>query len=279
MSCIDFDAMKVTNAQMSKVLATINQVAGGVGTLLFSGEVGTGKSALAHYAHSRSRRQRLVSIDCRSAAELPEVSGKDTLLLDNIDSSSIGLQKAILELFNRSEQDRPRVLATTRRDLKQLVKSEQFRQDLFYKIAVIHLEIPSLRSRLEDFSELATFMIDVYGIIHGKTLVKVTKPALEKLMQWPWPGNIRELENVIERAVILTQGGLIDEGDIRLEPFSEEIRMEFRPGMSLSEVEKRLILQTLELTAHNRTKAAHLLGISIRTLRNKLNEYREGGVL
>jgi two-component system response regulator FlrC len=99
-------------------------------------------------------------------------------------------------------------------------------------------------------------------------------------MTWSWPGNIRELENVLERAVVLAKNSLIQPQDIQLEASTEELDADFAPGMSLSLVEKRLILQTLELTAQNRTRAAQMLGISIRTLRNKLNEYRgEEGVL
>jgi two-component system response regulator FlrC len=123
------------------------------------------------------------------------------------------------------------------------------------------------------------FVLEVSQIMHGKSGLSLTADAFNRLNTWNWPGNIRELENVLERAVVLAKSTRIDADAIQFEAVNEDLALDFAPGMSLSEVEKRLILQTLELTAQNRTRAAQMLGISIRTLRNKLNEYREEGVL
>jgi two-component system response regulator AtoC len=169
---------------------------------------------------------------------------------------------------------RPRFISTTRRDLRAMVKADQFRQDLFYKLAVVHLEIPCLEDRREDMQNIVSFILEVTQIMHGRSGLQLSAEAWNRVMSWGWPGNIRELENVLERAVVLAKSSTIQPQDIQLEASTEELNADFAPGMSLSEVEKRLILQTLELTAQNRTRAAQMLGISIRTLRNKLNEYR-----
>lgn len=283
MSYFDFDAMTFKDDDMRKVVALARQLSGSAATILLRGESGTGKTCLARYIHEKSRRSVLIHLDCKTIHELPSLEGKNlaqiTVLLEDVDSASTSLQTALVALFERSENLRPRIIASSRRDLKQLVKTESFKPELFYRLAVIQLVIPSLQERVQDFSDICQFVVDVHSIMHGKGGVKISTDALKKLQTWPWPGNLRELESVLERAVILAQSGMITDDLVQFEQFNGEIAFDFIPGMSLSEVEKRLILQTLELTSQNRTKAAQLLGISIRTLRNKLNEYRLEGSL
>ncbi|MEN0058221.1 MAG: sigma 54-interacting transcriptional regulator [Bdellovibrio sp.] len=280
MSYFDFDALQIENRKMHEMKQLGLQLAGTQASLLISGDAGAGKTSLARYVYTKSRSPRLYCLDAKNAAgfDFSRIEG-GTLLIEDLDMASPALQAELMKLVEREISSRPRFISTSRRDLRALVKQEQFRQDLFYRLAVVHLEIPSLTDRPEDFQNIVNFLMEVGQIMHGKSGMRLSAEAYERLRSWRWPGNIREMENVMERAVVLAQGPVIDVDCIQFEAVVEDMGLDFAPGMSLSEVERRLILQTLELTAQNRTRAAQMLGISIRTLRNKLNEYREEGVL
>ena len=280
MSYFDFDALNIEDKKMSDIKQLSLQLAGTQASLLLVGEAGVGKTSLARYIYGKSRSPRLYCLDCKNPGgfDFSKVDG-GTLLIEDLDSASSVLQGALMGLVERTDSSRPRFISTSRKDLRSLVKQDQFRQDLFYKLAVVHLEIPRLEDRSADFQAIVNFILEVSQIMHGKTGLRFTAEAFDRFNTWSWPGNIRELENVIERSVVLAKNSLIGPEHIHFEAVVGEMELDFAPGMSLSEVEKRLILQTLELTAQNRTRAAQMLGISIRTLRNKLNEYREEGVL
>ncbi len=276
MSYFDFETTQTENPQLREVLQLAGQMAPTQANILISGETGVGKSSLAHFVHKKSKRQNSLIVECKSENGFSEdLKNPTTLILEDIDTASATLQADLLRCLDTSHLPKLRVISTSRRDLKTLVKQEQFRQDLFYKISVIHLELPRLVERKEDLISICHFVLDVNQIIHGKKGLRLSSEAYGRLCGWNWPGNIRELENVLERAVILARSSEIEAAQIIFESLASEQLSDFVPGMSLSEVEKRLILQTLELTAQNRTRAAQMLGISIRTLRNKLNEYRE----
>lgn len=279
MSSIDFDLMQFESASMNSLLATVDKVAPSQASVLISGALGTGKSTLAQYIHRRSQKNSVVVIDLKNSDSNTFSEDAETIILENIEYASTDLQRHLFERINNLNQRNQRFIATTRKELKTLVRQEKFRSDLLYKLSVIHLEIPSLIERKEDILNLSQFFLQVYGIVHGKSQLKMTQNAQDKLMNWDWPANVRELENVIERAALLAGDSLITDDGLQFEVGQEDQTLQFSVGMTLSEVEKRLILQTLELTAFNRTRAAHLLGISIRTLRNKLNEYRMEGAL
>lgn len=280
MSYFDFDAVETKDKKMLEVLHLSRQMAETQANILISGDAGTGKTSLSRFVHQRSRKQQLQVIECRHRANFDEIALQEgTLLLEDIDAATAGFQAGLVNYLENVKTKKIRVISTSRRDLRALVKQEQFRQDLFYKLAVIHLEIPSLEQRKGELSRVCDFILDVSQIIHGKQGLRLTGEAYGRLSSWKWPGNIRELENVIERAVILSPGPQIEANSIIFESMASESPSDFAPGLPLSEVEKRLILQTLELTAQNRTRAAQMLGISIRTLRNKLNEYKEAGAL
>ena len=279
MSYFDFDALHIENAKAREVKQLALQLASTQANLLVVGDAGVGKTSLARYLYTKSKSPRLYVLECRNPGgfDFSKVDG-GTLIVEDLDSASAHLQTELMKLVQSPQ--RPRFISTTRRDIRAMVKADQFRQDLFYKLAVVHLEIPCLEDRREDMQNIVSFILEVTQIMHGRTGLQLSAEAWNRVMSWGWPGNIRELENVLERAVVLAKSSLIQPQDIQLEASTEELNADFAPGMSLSEVEKRLILQTLELTAQNRTRAAQMLGISIRTLRNKLNEYRgEEGVL
>jgi len=159
-----------------------------------------------------------------------------------------------------------------------LTAKGEFREDLYYRLNVIPLEIPPLRDRPADIELLSRTFLDVFCDTNGVTRKIVSAGAMNKLKSWSWPGNIRELQNVIERAALFSVGPEIAEQDLEIQNYRPKGNEQgLSVGMTVSEAERFLILRTLEHTLQNRTQAAHILGISIRTLRNKLNEYRERG--
>ncbi len=278
MSYFDFDTVQTNERQMQGVLHLALQMASTQANVLLVGDAGVGKTSLARYIHQKSKRAKIQVIECKSNPQFPvEIPAGATLILEDIDQASLSFQSELVKYLELLSASRARIVSTSRRDLRTLVRQEQFRHDLFYKLAVIHIEIPRLEDRKNDMIAVCDFILDVNQIMHGKKDLRLSAEAYGRLSSWKWPGNIRELENVLERAVILANGFQIEASQIIFESISSEQTSDFAPGMSLSEVEKRLILQTLELTAQNRTRAAQMLGISIRTLRNKLNEYKEEG--
>ncbi len=274
MSYFDFDALHIENSKVREVKQLSLQLATTQVSLLIVGDAGVGKTSLARYIYTKSRSARIFVLECRNPGgfDFSKIEG-GTLIIEDLDCASPHLQTELMKLLEHP--NKPRFISTTRRDLRSMVKQDQFRQDLFYKLAVVHLELPRLEDRAEDMQNIIDFILEVTQIMHGRAGLILSPEAQKRLACWSWPGNIRELENVLERAVVLAKNSYVGEQDIRLENIIEEIDVDYGPGMSLSEVEKRLILQTLELTAQNRTRAAQMLGISIRTLRNKLNEYKE----
>jgi len=246
-----------------------------------------------------------------------ELADSGTILLDEISEMDLGLQAKLLRVLQEGEFDRVggvepvkvdvRVLATTNRKIEQAVEENKFRQDLYYRLNVIPLKLPPLRERGEDVALLARFFIDRYTQAYALPKLELSNEATTWLREYDWPGNVRELQNLMERAVLLAGRGPIRKvhflldgdtwagpepgedaivpaaaisatGGQLLDPVSESAPP--MPGgvVPLSELEKIMILRSLESTSGNRTQAAELLGISVRTLRNKLNEYRLQGL-
>lgn len=281
---VDFGQQKILNRKMRDAIESARAVADRSTPVTITGAAGTGKTALAKWIHHLGRPGRpFVSVSCRDIRDDGQAfvekmaEAKDgTFLIEDIDHAPPSLQNVIAECLEQEERRAGRWILTSRKDLRVLTRQEQFRQDLYYKFTIMNLMLPALQDRAEDLPGLCRFLLDVQGILHGREDLRLTDEARHKLTAWNWPGNLRELESVLERAVLLSPTSDLGASSIRFEePASPETEgQDFGPGMSLSEVERRLILQTLELTAQNRTKAAQILGISIRTLRNKLNEYR-----
>ena len=241
----------------------------------------------------------------RRIGKFEEANG-GTLLLDEISEMDARLQAKLLRAIQEREIDRVggakpvkvdiRILATSNRDLAQAVKDGTFREDLLYRLNVVNLRLPSLRDRPGDIVPLAQFFVKKYAAANGMAEKPLSTEARRRLAAHRWPGNVRELENAIHRAVLLSAGEEITEDAIRLpdgQPLApadagaraaqaaslaaEAVQRSF-VGQTVAEMEQQLIIDTLEHCAGNRTHAANILGISIRTLRNKLKEYTEAGV-
>lgn len=219
-----------------------------------------------------------------------EEANHSTLLLDEISELDIRLQAKLLRAIQEREIDRVggkkpvkldiRILATSNRDLQAAVKEGSFREDLLFRLNIITIELPPLRERKEDVVALARHFAVKYAEVNGVAVRPLAESAIEKLLAYHWPGNVRELENSVHRAVLLAQGDVIDAAAFTF--FSElseggvhEVSAGTKSlvGQTVNSVEKDLILNTLEHCLGNRTKAANILGISIRTLRNKLKAY------
>ena len=240
-----------------------------------------------------------------------EEASNGTLLLDEISEMDIRLQAKLLRAIQEREIDRVggtkpikvnlRILATSNRDLEAEVKRGTFREDLYFRLNVISIHLPKLAERVDDIPPLAEFFIDKYSKANGLPPRKLTAEALTKLKSYPWPGNVRELENTLHRSVLMAQGNAIDAEAILLKNIpatmgiaTSAVKLPEAPrvvaptpagdmpakksdlvGRTVEEVERELILDTLDHCLGNRTQAAQILGISIRTLRNKLRQYNE----
>jgi len=286
--------------------------------ILITGESGTGKEVMANFIHHQSKRKDrpFISINCaaipenlleselfghekgsftgavaRRVGKFEEASG-GTLLLDEVTEMHPRLQAKLLRAVQERVIDRVggtspvhidiRIIATSNRDMLEAVKAQEFREDLYFRLNVVNIHMPSLRERTDDIEPLSKHFVQKYCNLNMITQKKISPSALESLKAHSWPGNVRELENSIHRAVLMAEGETIIPEDIF--GLSGPIRAEksesspILVGKKVAEVEKELILHTLDHCLGNRTHAANILGISIRTLRNKLKEYSTSGM-
>jgi DNA-binding NtrC family response regulator len=312
-------AIITQDREFSRTIEQAGQAACSNATVLIEAESGTGKELLARMIHLRSPRSSgaFIAVNCAALPESLleselfgfekgaftgantskpgkfELANRGTLLLDEIGEMAPILQAKLLRVLQEKEVDRiggkapveidVRVIATTNRDLQALVRKEDFREDLYYRLNVVRLSIPPLRKRPDDIPLLVDFFCKRYAEEFGRKEISLDSEAFEKLIRYDWPGNVRELENAIQRAVTLCVGSKIRPEDLFLADspaqFSNRSRspqnaeLGFSAGVTMREMEKQLICRTLEDTGGNRTRAARSLGISLRTLRNKLNEF------
>ena len=300
------------------VLKMAKQVAPSDASILLTGSSGTGKEVFSRFVHDNSKRasQNFVAVNCAAIPEALleselfgyekgaftgavarrigkfEEASNGTLLLDEISEMDISLQAKLLRAIQEKEIDRlggkapikvdTRIIATSNRNLEECVKNGTFRQDLYYRLNVINLNIPDLKDRPDDIIVLAKHFIKKYSELNELPMRDLSPKSEEILLDYLWPGNVRELENTMHRAVLLASGSNIDENAIILQnpaatkTSTQEI-VQSQVGQTVASVEKKLILETLQSTSWNRTTAAALLGISIRTLRNKLKQYQDEG--
>jgi len=298
--------------QMQKIFELVETVADTKATVLITGESGTGKELIAKAIHYNSPRQEgpFIRINC---AALPEglveselfghekgsftgairqsrgrfeLADRGTLLLDEVSEISLHLQGKLLRVLQEREFERVgsgvpiqvdvRIIATSNRDLKNLIEKGKFRKDLFYRLNVVPIHIPPLREKKEDIPALAQHFLKKYNLENNRQIEGISQKVYEMFMEYFWPGNVRELENFIERAVVTAKGKILNPRDFPRELTFGKIRPptdEIRVGSTIYEAERKLILKTLKVQGGNRTKAAEILGVSTRTLRNKLQEY------
>ena len=314
---IDQRSILTQDPGMARLLSTVEGVAASQATVLIHGESGTGKELLARFIHSRSPRAHrpFIAVNC---AALPdglleselfghergaftgaimkklgkfEMAHTGTLLLDEISEMNMSLQAKLLRVIQEREVDRVggrepvsvniRLIATTNRSLYHEVEQGRFREDLYYRLNVFPITVPPLRERPADIPLLARHFVAVSAARNGLPQPAVSAAAYAVLQDRRWKGNVRELENVMERAVLLAGNEPILPSHLLLEAGVQPAASVPVPSVpqssvngSLWEMERELIFQTLARVHENRTHAAKELGISIRTLRNKLREYR-----
>ena len=288
---------------MLAVIRRIEQVAGSTVPVLITGESGTGKELVAAHLHRFSGRttRPFVHLNCLGLAdglrdaEPPEaalheaarlnLSHGGTLVLDEIGEMDPRVQAKLLQVLRQHEsclhaREETRIIAISTRGLQEEVKSGRFRTELFFRLNVVEIKLPALRDRPDDIPALAQFLLDRFAGRHGIQQLALTGAALGKLLQHSWPGNVRELENVLYRAALAETGQVItpDALEIDLEqPSAPNRSIVNTAGRTIEAVEKDMILDRLRHCAGNRARAATTLGISIRTLRNKLNDYERNG--
>jgi DNA-binding NtrC family response regulator len=302
------------DAKMNRLLQEAREIAHSQAAIFIQGESGTGKELFARYIHNYSNRRGrpFVAINCSALPETLleselfghekgsftgaitrkkgkfELANHSTMLLDEISEMNIQLQSKLLRVLQEREIDRiggtapipvdVRIIATTNTDIEKQIRDGKFREDLYYRLNVIPFHLPPLKDRRDDIPLLARHFAEKYNRLDKRNVKGLTEGAIELLMHMPWKGNVRELENVMERAVLMCKGDFIDEkglGAYEKMGTAETARLTFVPTVSLREMEKKVIFHALDQTNGNRTRAADILGISVRTLRNKLNEYRE----
>lgn len=304
---------------MKQILADVIQVAKSHASVLISGESGTGKEVIAQAIHYNSARvsHPFIKVNCAAMPETLidaeffghekgaftganakrlgrfELAHGGSLLLDEVTEIPLALQPKFLRAIQEQEFERVggvktvkvdvRLISTSNRDILEAVANKILREDLYYRLNVVPIHLPPLRERTEDIIPLAENFLERMCLDNKKALKKLVDSAKKKLLDYPWPGNIRELANVIERAVVLDVSAEIEGEHLLLDnvhPVSsiavsvQQGVPQIPTGITLRELEKRFIVETLQQHQNNRTKAAEMLGISLRTLRNKINAYK-----
>jgi len=305
---------------MARLFQLLETVAPTSSTILVTGETGSGKEVVARaiHQHSPRRMQRFVALNCSAIPETLleaelfghvrgaftgavgnrqgrlEQAHKGTLFLDEVGTMSGALQMKLLRVLQEREFERigdmhttkvdVRVIAATNSDLRRMVSDGTFREDLYYRLNVIPVNVPPLRDRRDDISLLAQHFVQVYAEKNGKAIGGCSPAALERLGEYGWPGNVRELENAIERAVVLTRAGhtMIDEDALPREirdatpGTASATSLTFPIGMPLAEIEMRVIHETLRHTRGDKRLTAKLLGIATRTIYRRLEQTPNG---
>lgn len=299
---------------MLEMMEMVKYVAPTEATVLIAGESGTGKELVAESLHRNSEKKDgpFVKVNCATLAdslleselfghEKGAFTGADrkrdgkfvqadggTLFLDEIGETSQAMQVKLLRVLQEQELQRVggeetisvdvRIIAATNRDLEAEVKEGNFREDLYYRLNVVLLTVPPLRERSEDIPKLVKHFVSMFAEKNRKTVASIAPDCMELLCKYPWPGNVRELENAVERGVILMRG---DQLSIKSLPLSVQKfenkgeKTSVAPPASLQEAEKIMILKTLKETDGNKSEAARRLGITRKTLQNKLQKYDE----
>ena len=304
-----FENIVGRSTAIREVLGRIVKIAGSDATVLITGESGTGKGELARAIHAKGPRatRPFVTLHCAALAETlleSELFGHEkgsftgadrrrvgrfeqanlgTLFLDEIGDIPASIQVKLLRVlqertFERVGGNEPikvdvRLIAATNKDLTAEVESGRFREDLFYRLNVVHVEMPPLRARDNDVLTLARHFLDKFAGENDKRVEGFTDRAVAKLLSHRWPGNVRELENAIERAIVLAEGNNIDADDLPIQVAMSGHRGVQIPGSTMAEIERYAIESTLDAVGGSTAKAAEMLDLSIRTIQYRLHEY------
>jgi len=305
-----FENIIAKSPTMQQVIEVIKVVAKSNATVLITGESGTGKELVARAIHSQSYRKDkpFIAVSCAALPESLleselfghekgaftgahaqrrgkfEIANRGTLFLDEIGEMSANIQVHLLRVLEEKEFTRVggnelikvdvRVISATNKDMKKAVANGPFREDLYYRLNVVTIELPPLRERKEDVPLLAQHFLRKFAVENQKEITDFSPEASDFLLKYDWPGNVRELENAIERAVILAKNSYIDAADMPQE--SLQLLQSAPVGKSLEEVEKEHILNVLSETGGNYSQAARILGISRITLYNKMKNFGQG---
>jgi len=305
------------SASMRRVIATIERIAEASASIVITGESGSGKELVARTIHQMSSRRTkpYVGVNCAAIPETLmeselfghergaftgadrrregcfEAANGGTLLLDEITEMKIELQAKLLRVLEEHHLRRVggnseialyvRVLAASNRDVAQAVRDGKLREDLYYRLNVFTIDLPPLRERREDIPLLAQNFVQHYAARDNMDIVGVDDEALSALQAHPWPGNVRQLRNIMERALIVCNGRVIRRSDLPADFQSissvESGYVKIRVGSTLEEMEKELIRRTIEFSSGNKTRAAQMLGVTPKTLYNKLERYGQQG--
>lgn len=311
-----FDNILGDHPSMQRVMKMIRQVARSKATVLIHGESGTGKELIASAIHHNSPRcdKPFVRLNCAALAETlleSELFGHErgaftgatgrregrfkqahggTLFLDEVSEIPMGVQVKLLRFLQEKEFERVggndtltvdvRIVAATNRDLKELIADGRFREDLYYRLNVVQLDVPPLRSRRSDIPLLAHHFLDKYNEENGLEIQGFSEAAHRSIMSYPWPGNVRELENAIERAVVLCESNELTDTDLPSTSSHAEHGNDLDlllPGITMASLERMAIEKTLEAVGGSTLKAAEMLGISRRKIQYRLKEWGHDG--
>jgi len=308
----DYELIINKRSKMHEIFGNIERIAKSKASVLIQGKSGTGKELVAHaiYSHSKRNTKPFIKINCAALSENLleselfghergaftgadsrrvgrfELADRGTLLLDEISEISPNIQAKLLRVLEQEEFERVggsktlkvdvRIIATTNRNIPREIERNNFRQDLYFRLNVIPVTLPSLSERKEDVPTLAEYFLNKYKQGIDTPIQKISKEAMEMLAEYHWPGNVRELKNLIHRCTVM-----IDSETLLPKHFENMLNVndmkkknELSVGQTIDDVEKELIYKTLEDTGGNKAKAAEILDITPRTLRNKLNKYR-----
>jgi DNA-binding NtrC family response regulator len=304
-----------SNPAIREVVQLAQRVAPTQATVLVRGESGTGKELVAALIHEESPRagRPFIRVNCAALTETLltselfghekgaftgahqkkegrfELANGGTLFLDEIGEISPEVQSKLLRVLELGEFERVggtrtlkadvRVVAATNRDLEAAISDGRFRQDLFFRLNVFPITLPRLRDRKEDIPVLAAHFLERFRKDLGGRARSFDRSALEALTSYDWPGNVRELMNAVQRGILRASGEAITQRDLGLEPAAASRTANVPLGLTIDETERHLILRTLDLTGWNRTEASRILGVTTRTLSNKLRLYRSQGLL
>ncbi|MCH9853328.1 MAG: sigma-54 dependent transcriptional regulator [Alphaproteobacteria bacterium] len=320
-SCKNDKELIFADPIMKELLAMAKKIAPSQASVLITGASGTGKEVMAHFIHKNSKRKdkAFIAVNCaaipenlieselfghekgaftgaqaRRIGKFEEANG-GTLLLDEISEMDTRLQAKLLRAIQEREIDRVggarpisvdvRILATSNRNLAQEVAKNSFREDLLFRLNVVSLQVPSLAERQQDIVALAKHFNQKFSKLNEYPLREFSDKALQKLQSHHWQGNVRELENIIHRAVLMADGDkitetaiMLDKNDVGKNALKNDAEVNNMVGKALADVEREAILQTLEHCEGDKTHAAIILGVSIRTLQQKLQQYMDEGV-